>query len=125
MFKDLNKAKDTGQALVLLFLIVFLATANRLWLFSALAVLVVNMTCPIVFGPAAVVWFGFAELLGAVVSRILLTLVFFFLVLPVGFLRSLTGSDPMRLKEWKRTPDDSVFVERKHLYRPEDIVTPY
>ena len=133
MFKDSKKSSDTGQAMTLLCLIVFLVTTNWFWLFTALIVLVVNMVCPIVFAPLAVVWFGLAELLGAVVSRGILTLIFFLLVLPFGLLRSLAGADPMRLKEWKRRPqqcnetnsNDSVFVERNHLYRLEDNVAPY
>ncbi|MDR0610053.1 MAG: hypothetical protein LBG58_08090, partial [Planctomycetaceae bacterium] len=106
---------------------------------TGLIILIVNMACPIVFKPIAVLWFGLAEILGIVVSRIVLTLVFVLLVVPVGLLRHYAGSDPMRLKEWKQSPippecqnregdarwGDSVFVERNHLYISQDMVNPY
>jgi hypothetical protein len=100
----LKKANDTGQALVLLCLIIFLFTSCLSFVVAGLIILLVNMVCPIVFKPAAVLWFGLAEILGTVVSRIVLTLVFVLLVIPVGLLRYYAGSDPMRLKEWKQPP---------------------
>jgi hypothetical protein len=134
----LKKANDTGQALVLLCLIIFLFTSYSTFIVAGLVILLVNMVCPIVFKPAALLWFGLAEILGIVVSRIVLTLVFVLLVIPVGLLRYYAGSDPMRLKEWKQTttpPEyknkeealckNSVFVERNHLYTSQDMVNPY
>ncbi|MDR2438149.1 MAG: hypothetical protein LBE12_02105 [Planctomycetaceae bacterium] len=136
---DLKKANDTGQALVLLCLIIFLFTLYHAFVVTGLIILLVNMVCPIVFKPVAVLWFGLAEILGTVVSRIVLTLVFVLLVIPVGLLRYYAGSDPMRLKEWKQSPSlpkcqkedeeagwgHSVFVERNHLYTSQDLVNPY
>jgi hypothetical protein len=136
---DSKKESDTGQALVLLCLIVFMFTFSRLFVTFALILLVVNMVCPVVFRPAALVWFGLAEVLGMVVSRIVLTLVFVMMVIPVGLIRYWAGSDPMRLKEWKQSRNivgcqndasegkykDSVFVERNHLYTDQDIINPY
>ncbi|MDR1478695.1 MAG: SxtJ family membrane protein, partial [Planctomycetaceae bacterium] len=110
-----------------------------------LIVLIVNMICPTAFKPAAVLWFGLAEVLGTVVSRIVLTLVFVLMVIPVGLLRYYAGSDPMRLKEWKQKKfpqtsqnsesvkvggggaryEDSVFIERNHQYSAQDIINPY
>ncbi|MDR1924499.1 MAG: hypothetical protein LBQ66_08990 [Planctomycetaceae bacterium] len=138
---DSKKESDTGQALTLLCLIVFMVTFSRLFVTFALILLVVNMVCPVVFRPAAFVWFGLAEVLGMIVSRIVLTLVFVVMVIPVGLIRYWAGSDPMRLKEWKQSPNvvgcqndecegkgkykDSVFVERNHLYTAQDIINPY
>jgi energy-coupling factor transporter transmembrane protein EcfT len=137
---DSKKVSDTGQALTLLCLVIFLFTSSRIFLMVALILLVINMVCPVV-RPAALVWFGLAEVLGFVVSRIVLTVVFVLLVVPVGFVRYLMGCDPFQLKKWKKSssPDliecqnrgggaeynDSIFVERKHCYTSQDIVNPY
>ncbi|MDR1291010.1 MAG: DUF5989 family protein [Planctomycetaceae bacterium] len=100
---DSKKVSDTGQALVLLCLVIFLFTSSRIFLTLALILLVINMVCPVVVKPAALVWFGLAEVLGFVVSRIVLTVVFVLLVLPVGFVRYLMGCDPFQLKKWKKS----------------------
>jgi hypothetical protein len=96
------------------------------------------MICPIVFKPFAFFWFGLADILGFIVSRIILTLVFFLLVVPIGFIRYCYGSDPMRFKEWKSPHKtkmyhkngnseyvDSIFIERNHLYVSDDIRKQY
>jgi hypothetical protein len=100
--------------------------------------LVVNITCSACLRPIAYLWFGLAEILGFIVSRIILTLVFFLLIVPIGFVRYCYGADPMRFKEWKSPHktkmyhkngnteyDDSVFIERNHLYVPDDIFSPF
>ena len=63
-------------------------------------------------------------MLGNVMSRVLLTVVWLALVVPVGLARRMLGKDAMRLKEW-RSGDDSVFVARDHKYGPEDLQNPY
>jgi hypothetical protein len=44
------------------------------------------------------IWVGFSVILGYFVSRILLTLIFFLLITPIGLLMRLTGKDPMERK---------------------------
>ena len=62
--------------------------------------------------------------MGKVVSKILLTLIFFVVVTPVGLIRRLTGADSLQLKKWKKGTD-SVFVERQGAIQDKDLVNPY
>jgi hypothetical protein len=62
--------------------------------------------------------------MGAIMSRVLLTMLFFGLVTPLGLLRRLGGADPMQMKKWKKG-NDSVFRTRDHTYTAEDIEHPY
>lgn len=95
------------------------------WLeWTAIVALVVDMVWPAAFTPFAVVWFGLSEVLGAVVSRILLTVLFFGVVTPIGLVRRALGGDPMRLRQWRRGRE-SVFTVRDHHYTPADIDRPY
>jgi energy-coupling factor transporter transmembrane protein EcfT len=120
----INQAKDTGLAIILI-LLIFAYVKNPGWLlFSAMAVLVLTMTWPDVFRPLAKVWFGFSRILGGVVSRILLTVIFFLIVTPVGLVRRLLGVDPMRTGLWKKG-GVSVLVDRDMLYTKKDIEKPY
>ena len=120
----INKAKDTGLALVLILLIIEYAKRPNLVILSAMAVLILVMTWPKFFTPLARVWFGFSHFLGLIVSKIILSVVFFLIVTPVGLARKACGADPMNCKIWKKG-DESVLVERNHQYVKEDIEKPY
>ena len=119
-----SQAKDTGLAMVLILLIIQYIRRPDWLLVAAMAVLVLVMTWPAPFSPLARVWFGLSHFLGTIVSRILLTVVFFLIVTPVGLVRKVLGADPMRNKEWRKG-DDSVLVERRHQYIQEDLKKPY
>jgi len=119
-----EQSRDTGMAmtLILLLLSIFLEK-DGLVVFAVLALLVA-MTVPSLFSPVAVVWLGFSHILGNIVSKILLSLVFVLLVTPMGLLRRLLGKDVMQLKKFK-LDTKSVMVERNHLYTAKDIEKPY
>ncbi|MGI6393806.1 MAG: SxtJ family membrane protein [bacterium] len=119
-----KKALDSGLALVLISLIVFFITDCLYALYFATGFLLLCMTIPSVFKPFAKVWFGFSHLLGAIVSKVILSIVFFVVVTPIGLLRELLGKDSLMLKKFKKGKD-SVLVERNHLYTKDDISKPY
>jgi hypothetical protein len=119
-----DQCRDTGMAMVLLLLILNLVLKRQPWLIGAIAALVLNMTWPQMYRPVAVVWLGLAHVMGGIVSRILLSVLFFGLVTPVGVLRRLLGKDPMRLKAFKAS-GESVMVERNHTFTGQDIRLPY
>jgi polyferredoxin len=119
-----DQARDTGLAMVLLSLILGFLTGAA-WFFKlALVLLVLTMIAPGLYRPVAYVWLGLSHLLGTVVSRILLTLVFFVIVLPVGLARRLLKKDSLHLKEFRRG-SGTVMKVRDHVYVPSDIEKPY
>lgn len=119
-----EKARDTGMAMLLILLLLELFIPNGVYYKIAIAVLVVNMTVPQVFYPLAYVWFGFAHILGTIVSKIILFIVFSVVVLPMAILRRLVGKDSLFLKNWKKS-NESVLKTRNHLYVSSDIDKPY
>lgn len=119
--KDMS---DSGQALVLILLIVFLFTGARGWLWFAVAALVLNMGWPAAYKGFALIWLNVSHVLGIVVSHVVMTLEYFLLVLPIGLVRRRMGKDAMALKKWRQGVD-SVFVERNHTYKAEDLRNPY
>jgi hypothetical protein len=119
-----DRSRDTGLALVLLLLIADLSTGRRAFATAALVVLVVAMTAPLVFRPLSVVWFGLSNLLGAVMSKVLLAAVFYLVVTPVGVVRRLLGHDTLRLRAFK-AGDGSVLHPRHHVFVPDDLEKPY
>ena len=120
----LNEARDTGLALILILLIIEFIKRPHLLTVIAMGALILTMTWPALFKPLAWIWFGFSHILGNVVSRGLLTIVFFVIVTPMGLIRQALGADPMKTSLWKKNID-SVLVDRNHLFTKEDIEKPY
>jgi hypothetical protein len=121
---DVNRARDTGMAMVLILLLLELFLGGLIYLKIALPVLVVNMIVPQIFIPLAYVWFALAHFLGTFASKILLFVVYALFVLPVGLIRKAMGKDVMLIKKWKQN-QESVFKTRNHLYTASDIEKPY
>ncbi|MDQ7836832.1 MAG: SxtJ family membrane protein [Humidesulfovibrio sp.] len=119
-----QKSVDTGMALTLLCLIAYLVTQRPGWVVSATTLLVVNMTAPRLFAPASKLWFGLSAVLGAVMSRVILTLVFFLVLTPVGLLRRAMGKDTLKLAAFKRGAG-SVFVTRGERFTAADLKAPF
>lgn len=78
------------------------------------------MIAPKIFYPFASAWFTIAEKLSLVGSVISLSVVFFIVVVPVGFIRKLRGKDDFKLKQFKREKE-SVMITRDHVYCKEDL----
>ena len=119
-----EQCKDSGLALVLIALILSMVFSPYYFLPIGIGLLVVTMSVPTLFRPFARIWFGFSHALGTLVSRILLTLLFYGLVTPVGCIRRVLGKDSMQLKKWKRGKV-SVFHDRDHLFTRQDLDNPY
>jgi len=112
------------MAMVLLLLLFSGAFKRETLVTIAIIALVVDMTVPQLYRPVAVLWLGLSHLLGTVVSKILLTLVFFTVVTPIGLARKLLGIDSLKLKDFKSS-ETSVMLIRNHTFTGKDIEKPY
>ncbi len=121
---NIQRARDTGMAMVLILLLLEIFIETGYFYKIAIPVLVINMTVPQVFYPIAYLWFGLAQLLGTVVSKILLFIIFAVIVLPVALIRRMMGKDSLMIKNWKKGTG-SVFKTRDHLFQAADIDKPY
>ena len=116
--------KDSGLALVLICLICFQIWNHQFLSLLAMAFLLVAMTYPPIFKPFARLWFGLSTALGTVVSKIILSVVFYTVVLPVGLIRRALGKDAMKTRIWKKD-NSSVFRRREHRFSAKDLEHPY
>jgi hypothetical protein len=119
-----EQCKDTGMAMVLLLLIISFSLKQPQILLWGIAALVINMTWARFYFPIAIIWLGASNLVGAIMSRVLLTIIFFAVVTPIGWIRKMLGNDSMQLKSFK-TSDKSVMIERNYTYTGRDIQKPY
>jgi hypothetical protein len=119
-----KEASDTGMAMTLICLLLGYFTKNNNFYIAAIPALVINMAFPMFYYPFAMVWLSLTNLLGAVVSRILLSIVYILILLPVGLIRRATGKDSLNLKGFKKSTS-SVMVVRDHEFTANDIKNPF
>ncbi|OGP69997.1 MAG: hypothetical protein A2Y80_06005 [Deltaproteobacteria bacterium RBG_13_58_19] len=119
-----EQSRDTGLAMILICLLLAYFGQRPQFVPLALILLILAMVWPAIFRPLAGPWFGLSHLLGGVASKIILTVLFFGLVLPIGLIRRLLGADPLQLKKWKKATD-SVFYNRQGPVQPQDLEKPY
>ena len=118
------QARDTGMALVLICLLLAWFMGRRDFLGAGILLLILDMTWPSAFKPAAKLWFGLSHVLGTVMSKVILSLAFFAVLTPIGLLRRAMGKDSMQCKGFKKDAV-SVFRVRDHQFTSKDIETPY
>ena len=119
-----KQAVDTGMAMVLLCLLAGFFLKKEYFVLSAMVLLVVNMVIPDVYRPLAVIWLSISEILGLIVSKIILSVLFFVIVTPVGIIRKLMKKDTLTLKKWKKDRS-SVFIVRNRDRNPFNLEKPY
>ena len=118
------QCRDTCLALAFLLLLLWAFTGNAYFVYAAMLLLLVGMVFPAAMKPSAWAWFGLSRLLGQIMSRVLLGIVYLLLVLPMGLIRRMLGADSLCLRLWKKD-DASCFVERVYVFTAEDLKNPY
>ncbi len=124
MGATLDQSRDTGLALVLICLLGAHFGHRPRLIPLAIVLLLITMVWPKIFRPLAAVWFGFSHVLGTIMSKVMLSVVFYVIVTPIGVLRRLAGADPLQLRKWK-SGGDSVFKIREGRVSSEDLEKPF
>lgn len=120
-----EQCKDTGLVAGLVLMFTGLTVLDYLWIKIAFAVILISLIMPQVFYYPAVLWFGLSDILGKIVSKIVLGAVYAVVVLPVGLIRRLSKKDPMFLKAFRNSNIKSAWVVREHEYSDKDILKPF
>ena len=119
-----KECADTAMAMTLISLLAILYTRSLGLLPLAIGLLLLGMVWPRAYSPLARLWLGISLLLGSVMSRVVLSIIFVVVVTPVGLVMRLFGHDPMRRKAWKKGTD-STFVTRDHIVEAKDMEHPF
>ena len=119
-----EQAKDTGMALVLAVLLLWLFRHRDVYVAVAVTVHLLTMVVPQLFRPVAVIWFGLSHVMGTVASRVILTIIFFGVVTPVALWRRVSGADSLMLRAFK-AGSGSVMKQRNHTFVSADLEQPY
>lgn len=121
-----SKKENTDSGLALLLLTLFIGSwfNQHLIMRIAIAEVFILLIAPVLIFPFTFIWLNISDLLGQVMSKIILTVVFIVLVCPVGLIRKAMGKDTLRLKKFK-SDSGSVFTNRDHNYTETDFTAPY
>jgi hypothetical protein len=115
---------NSGLALVLILLLINIKWKLNWTIGTAVVSILIVMIKPLLIYPFTFIWLNISDLLGKIISKIILAIIFFLFVLPVGYFRKLTGKDNLKLKQFKKS-DKSVFVERDHTFTKDDMLNPF
>jgi hypothetical protein len=116
-----KQCMEFGQVATLAALIFALRFKNEHFVIAACVLILVTIVLPIIFYPFAFLWFGLSRLLSMVSPVIILGILFFLVVTPVGLFRRLLGKDSMLLKQFRKNKQ-SVMINRNHLYTESDLL---
>ena len=96
-YKDKFDLSQFGlvMSLFLLILHVMLKRTDNVLLYCAIGLLAVTLFYLRILSPVNKAWRKFGELLGKVTGTIILSVVYFFLLIPVAFLRRMVGGKGM------------------------------
>ncbi|MBN1416892.1 MAG: hypothetical protein JW973_17475 [Bacteroidales bacterium] len=98
-------------------LVVYLLTHKPVFLYVSLASGVAGIFIKPLAGLIAALWYRAGDVLGTVVSKIILAVVFFIFLVPIAFLYRLFHRDPLRLKKI----EGSNWSIRGHEYSGNDL----
>jgi hypothetical protein len=82
------------------------------------------MIAPVLIYPFTFIWLNVSDFLGKIISKIILTVIYCIVLLPVALFRKIAGKDNLKLKQFHKS-DKSVFIERNHLFTKNDMLNPF
>ena len=110
---------SSNRSLGLVFFVVFFSISVypllygqnlRFWsLIIAIIFLVLGILNSKILTPLNKVWFKFGLLLGSIVSPVVMSIIFFFVVTPISFVMKILGKDILNLK---RNNDNTYWIEK-------------
>ncbi|HEY4149592.1 MAG TPA: SxtJ family membrane protein [Chitinophagaceae bacterium] len=114
---DKTKPSETLLVIVTGLIVIYLVKRSVVFLDIAVIVSLLGLLAPVTALWLHRAWMGLAKLLGAVSEKIVLTLIYILILIPVSALAKLSGK--FRLD--KNPEKDSYFKERNHRYTKDDL----
>ena len=112
--------KNTEKSFGILFFIVFVVISfypilsggqiRLLFLIPAIIFLILAFLKPVVLRPLNIAWIKLGEILGRVIAPIVMFLLFFLILTPIGLLVRLFGKDLLKIKFSK---NNSYWIKRE------------
>lgn len=115
----MNRLKhlETILVLVLALLVCYFIFDHTVWVKVAVALGAIGIFLPFLAEKIHWLWMKLAHVLGYVMSRVLLTIIFFVILVPLAFFSRLAGKNSVQLKKGQST----YFKERNFLFTKESL----
>ncbi len=117
-----EKNQETILAIVLGLLVIWFFTKIQVLLVVSLCLVIVGLFSQWVSGWITFLWLKLSHVMGYVMSRVILSAIFFLFLFPIALLSRLFKKDLMQLKKTKGT---SYYHERNHQYLKDDLENPW
>ena len=115
-----SKQQNTGFGLVASLVILAMSIWYKIDLYIfAVITLLISLLLPKLYTPFAWLWFGLAKLLEQFMSKVVLFLIFFLVVTPVGLIRRMLGKDSLHTGVSKK--QKNFFETQIHKYEAVDL----
>lgn len=126
IFTRISKKQSTefGQVTILVAIFLALYLKQNHFVIGAFILTLITIIAPIAFYPLAILWYGLSKIISAVSLRIIMGIIYFFLVVPVGLFRQFLGRDSLKVNQFKKSKA-SVMNDRNHLYVSDDLLYTY
>ena len=118
--------KKFGLFFVLIFFLLglffFTSDNSNAYIFFSisLSLLIISFICPSIFKIPNFLWMKLGMTLGMIVSPIILSVLFFFVITPIGLLLKVFGKDVLLIKNKN---ENSFWIKRK--VKPESMIEPF
>ncbi len=115
-----KQTMDFGLVVILALAILAFWQKEESLLLALIVITLIAIIAPILLAPFAYVWFKLSQILSIMSSTILLSILFFLLVVPTGIVRRMLGKDNLNLKNFNKSRK-SVLIDRHHTYSADDL----
>ena len=112
-----NKSAEALLVIVTGFILLFIVYKIQAFLYISLSVGLIGVFIKPLGNLIALGWYKLGELMGFVVSKIVLTLMFYLLLVPIALLHNLMNKDKLNLKR----RNQSTWHVRNHKYLASDL----
>lgn len=113
---DMGSEKSFGIVFAIVFVIIgvwplFASGGIHIWaIIISIAFLVISFTKPLILRPINILWFRFGLLLHRIVNPLVMGIMFFIVITPIGLVMRIMGKDMLRIKLHKDT--SSYWINR-------------
>jgi len=114
--------KDSVLAITLLLLLVFLYSKNIIFIYSATVFVVICLLSNDVADISDRIWKKITEILGFINSTLILSVLFFLFVFPLGLILKALNKNPLVMHPAGRK---TTFVDEKKLFTQKDLQNPF
>jgi len=112
-----EKNLETMLTISVGFIVLFFVFEQKWLLYVALGVGLSGMFSDFLSSKISWAWFKLAELLGMIVPKILLSLVFYLFLFPIALLSRIGNKDPMKLRKGYQ----SYYTDRTTEFKKQDF----